>query len=143
MEILGLVDRKKVKSGAVVRQEKAYPVYDEDYAANVDAMRIELEEKHPTLHLVGRNGMHRYNNQDHAMMTAMLTVENIIAGERVYDTWCVNEDAEYHEAGNEGAEKALPAREQVSEDQAAALNSMRDVPERIVEEESEDDRRVA
>lgn len=130
MEILGLVDRNKVKSGAVVRQEKAYPVYDEDYAANVDAMRRELEDKHPTLHLVGRNGMHRYNNQDHAMMTAMLTVENILAGERVYDTWCVNEDAEYHEAGNEGAEKVLPTRE-VTEDQAAALASVREVPGRI------------
>ena len=133
MEILGLVDRKKVKSGAVVRQEKAYPVYDEDYGANVDAMRIELEEKHPTLHLVGRNGMHRYNNQDHAMMTAMLTVENIIAGERLYDTWCVNEDAEYHEAGNEGAEITLPNR-QLTEDQTAALKSVRDVPARVAGE---------
>ena len=132
MDILGLVSPDKVIGGAVVRQEKAYPVYDEDYAANVDAMRAELEDKYPTLHLVGRNGMHRYNNQDHAMMTAMLTVENIIAGERVYDTWCVNEDAEYHEAGDEGAEKALPeGRKPVSEDQAAALNSVRDVPERV------------
>ncbi|QPC98798.1 NAD(P)/FAD-dependent oxidoreductase [Qipengyuania soli] len=133
MEILGLVDRSKVRGGTVVRQEKAYPVYDEDYSANVDAMRRELEDKHPTLHLVGRNGMHRYNNQDHAMMTAMLTVENILAGKRIYDTWCVNEDAEYHEAGDEGAEKVLPARETlpVSEDQAAALASVRDVPERV------------
>ena len=47
--------------------------------------------------MVGRNGMHRYNNQDHAMMTAMLTVKNIEAGARVYDIWNVNEDAEYHE----------------------------------------------
>jgi protoporphyrinogen oxidase len=137
MEILGLLDPKDVIGGAVVRQEKAYPVYDEDYAANVAAMRHELEDKHPTLHLVGRNGMHRYNNQDHAMMTAMLTVENILAGSRVYDTWCVNEDAEYHEAGDEGAEKALPAREtgvqtvQPTADQAAALASVREVPERI------------
>jgi protoporphyrinogen oxidase len=132
MDILGLVDPAKVIGGAVVRQEKAYPVYDEDYAANVDAMRAELEEQYHTLHLVGRNGMHRYNNQDHAMMTAMLTVENIIAGHRFYDTWCVNEDAEYHEAGDEGAHKALPAsRKPVSEDQAAALSSVRDVPERI------------
>ena len=130
MRILGLVDPAKVKGGAVVRQEKAYPVYDEDYAANVAAMRHELEGKHPTLHLVGRNGMHRYNNQDHAMMTAMLTVENILAGSRVYDTWCVNEDAEYHEAGDEGAERALPQRE-VTDDQAAALASVREVPERI------------
>ncbi|MCB2066804.1 MAG: NAD(P)/FAD-dependent oxidoreductase [Erythrobacter sp.] len=130
MDILGLVSPDKVIGGAVVRQEKAYPVYDEDYAANVAAMRMELEDRHPTLHLVGRNGMHRYNNQDHAMMTAMLTVENILAGERVYDTWCVNEDAEYHEAGDEGAEKAIGRRE-VTEDQAAALGSVRDVPARV------------
>ena len=82
MAILGLCEPGDVIGGAVVRQEKAYPVYDEDYAANVAAMRAELEAKHPTLHLVGRNGMHRYNNQDHAMMTAMLTVENILAGKR-------------------------------------------------------------
>ncbi|TIX49017.1 NAD(P)/FAD-dependent oxidoreductase [Alteraurantiacibacter aquimixticola] len=139
MDILGLCKPEDVVGGAVVRQEKAYPVYDESYADNVDAMRAELEEKFPTLHLVGRNGMHRYNNQDHAMMTAMLTAENIIAGERLYDTWCVNEDAEYHEAGDEGDEKSLPARGTVSEDQAAALNSVRDVPERI----ADDDRRAA
>jgi len=133
MAILGLCNPADVIGGAVVRQEKAYPVYDEDYAANVAAMRTELEDKHPTLHLVGRNGMHRYNNQDHAMMTAMLTVENILAGKRLYDTWCVNEDAEYHEAGDEGAEKALPARETIAPtpDQAAALASVRDVPERV------------
>jgi protoporphyrinogen oxidase len=137
MAILGLVDPAKVIGGAVVRQEKAYPVYDETYAANVAAMRHELEENFPTLHLVGRNGMHRYNNQDHAMMTAMLTVENILAGKRIYDTWCVNEDAEYHEAGNEGAEKALPARETLTEDQAAALNSGREVPERLKPDDRE------
>ncbi len=137
MQTLGLCDPDDVIGGAVVRQEKAYPVYDEDYAANVEAMRQELEAKFPTLHLVGRNGMHRYNNQDHAMMTAMLTTENILAGSRVYDTWCVNEDAEYHEAGNEGAQAAIPARETspdsrpVTRDQAAALNSLRGVPERI------------
>ncbi|WP_133366231.1 NAD(P)/FAD-dependent oxidoreductase [Qipengyuania sediminis] len=133
LDILGLVSPDKVIGGAVVRQEKAYPVYDEDYAANVDAMRRELEDRHPTLHLVGRNGMHRYNNQDHAMMTAMLTVENILAGVRRYDTWCVNEDAEYHEAGDEGAAKTLTARESepVSADQAAALASVREVPARV------------
>lgn len=132
MAQLGLVSAEQVIGGVVVRQEKAYPVYDEDYAAHVDAMRRELEATWPTLHLVGRNGMHRYNDQDHAMMTAMLTVENIVAGERIYDTWCVNEDAEYHEAGDEGAEKAIaPARAELTEDQAAALASVREVPERI------------
>ncbi len=152
MDILGLCNPDDVVGGAVVRQEKAYPVYDEDYAANVDAMRAELEDKYPTLHLVGRNGMHRYNNQDHAMMTAMLTVENIVAGERLYDTWCVNEDAEYHEAGDEGAEKVLPAQDSnhaaITEDQAAALNSLRGVPERIKPEaeaakDTSADRKVA
>ena len=133
MATLGLCDPAQVEGGVVVRQEKAYPVYDDSYRENVEAMRRELEDDYPSLHMVGRNGMHRYNNQDHAMMTAMLTVENILAGRRVYDTWCVNEDAEYHEAGDEGAEKALPARETtpVSEDQAAALASVREVPQRV------------
>jgi len=132
MEVLGLVRAEQVIGGAVVRQEKAYPVYDEAYAANVQAMRAELEAAYPRLHLVGRNGMHRYNNQDHAMMTAMLTVENIKAGARVYDTWCVNEDAEYHEAGREGAESAPHAA--LTEDQAAALASVRAVPGRVAPE---------
>ncbi len=130
MAILGLVSADQVIGGVVVRQEKAYPVYDEDYAANVEAMRHEVEAAHPTLHLVGRNGMHRYNNQDHAMMTAMLTVENILAEARVYDIWAVNEDAEYHEAGDEGAEKVLPAQRAPSQDQVAALASVREVPTR-------------
>ena len=124
MEILGLVSATQVIGGAVVRQEKAYPVYDEAYAAHVATMRAELEARYPTLHLVGRNGMHRYNNQDHAMMTAMLTVENILAGRKIYDIWCVNEDAEYHEAGAEGAQAPLTP----SADQAAALASLREVP---------------
>ncbi len=136
--ILGLVSAEQVIGGVVVRQEKAYPVYDEDYATHVANLREELESRHPTLHLVGRNGMHRYNNQDHAMMTAMLTVENIKAEARVYDVWCVNEDAEYHEAGDEGAQAALPnaapahASVMPNADQAAALASVREVPERIV-----------
>lgn len=142
MEVLGLCDPKQVVGGAVVRQEKAYPVYDDDYEANVQAMRAELEARHPSLHLVGRNGMHRYNNQDHAMMTAMLTVENIFAGKRVYDTWCVNEDAEYHEAGDEGAQASIAAREvearRPNADQIAALASLRGVPERIKAEPEAD-----
>lgn len=107
MAILGLCNPEDVVGGAVVRQEKAYPVYDDTYAENVRLMREELEASYPTLHMVGRNGMHRYNNQDHAMMTAMLTVRNIEAGTRIYDIWGVNEDAEYHEAGDEGERAAL------------------------------------
>jgi len=107
MQILGLCDPADVEGGVVVRQEKAYPVYDDEYRENVEAIRDELETAYPTLHLVGRNGMHRYNNQDHAMMTAMLTVRNIQAGRRAYDIWAVNEDAEYHESGDEGEQAAL------------------------------------
>jgi len=122
MALLGLCDPADVVGGAVVRQEKAYPVYDDNYAANVLAMRTELQRLYPTLHLVGRNGMHRYNNQDHAMMTAMLTVRNIEAGEALYDIWAVNEDAEYHEAGEEGQDAA---------GEQAALSSLRSVPGRL------------
>jgi hypothetical protein len=53
------------------------------------------------MYLVGRNGMHKYNNQDHSMMTAMLAAKNIIAGKEIYDLWDVNEDAEYHEGGEQ------------------------------------------
>lgn len=104
---IGLIDPADVVDACVVRQPKAYPVYDEDYAAHVATVRRELERDYPTLHLVGRNGMHKYNNQDHAMMTAMLTVENIRAGARRHDVWRVNEDAEYTEAGVSGAQEAL------------------------------------
>jgi protoporphyrinogen oxidase len=120
MAILGLCDPADVEGGVVVRQEKAYPVYDDSYRDNVEAIRAELEEAYPTLHLVGRNGMHRYNNQDHAMMTAMLTVRNIQAGRRAYDIWQVNEDAEYHEAGEEGAKAALASERLVPQRLQAA-----------------------
>jgi protoporphyrinogen oxidase len=109
---IGLAAENDVVDGCVVRMKKAYPVYDDDYAANVDVIRAELEARFPTLHPVGRNGMHKYNNQDHAMMTAMLTVKNILAGRRVFDVWSVNQDAEYHEDAERGATglRAVPRR---------------------------------
>ncbi len=104
---IGLIAESDVTDACVVRQPKAYPVYDEDYRDNVATIRRDLEGFYPSLHMVGRNGMHKYNNQDHAMMTAMLTAKNIMAGRRVYDIWNVNEDAEYHEAGGSGVKEAL------------------------------------
>ena len=86
---------------------KAYPVYDDVYREHIAIIRRDLEQSFPSLHLIGRNGMHKYNNQDHAMMTAMLTARNILAGERLFDIWQVNEDAEYHEAGASSAHPAL------------------------------------
>ena len=104
---IGLVSAGDITDGCVVRQPKAYPIYDDAYRDNMAMIRLDLEQSYPNLHLIGRNGMHKYNNQDHAMMTAMLTARNILAGEHIYDIWEVNEDAEYHEAGASGAEEAL------------------------------------
>lgn len=104
---IGLIAAEDVVDGSVMRQPKAYPVYDDDYRHNISMIRLDIETNYPTLHLVGRNGMHKYNNQDHAMMTAMLTARNILSGQRRYDVWGVNEDAEYHEAGVSGANDAL------------------------------------
>jgi len=107
LEQIGLATWNDIKDGCVVRQKKAYPVYDDAYRMHVDTIREDIAANYPRLHLVGRNGMHKYNNQDHAMMTAMLTVKNIMAGADLYDIWNVNEDAEYHEAGASGVEEAL------------------------------------
>jgi protoporphyrinogen oxidase len=96
---IGLAREGDVVDGCVVRQKKAYPVYDDDYSEHVATIRQELDRRYPNLHLVGRNGMHKYNNQDHAMMTAMLCAENILADTKLYDLWQVNQDAEYHETG--------------------------------------------
>ncbi len=104
---VGLMDPADIEDACVVRQPKAYPVYDEDYRENVEAVRRDFAEHYPTLSLIGRNGMHKYNNQDHAMMTGMLTAANIIAGTSLYDIWGVNEDAEYGEMGQSGGFAAL------------------------------------
>jgi protoporphyrinogen oxidase len=119
---IGLIDAADVVDACVVRQAKAYPVYDDSYRDNMAMVRLDLETSYPTLHLVGRNGMHKYNNQDHAMMTAMLTARNILAGERLYDIWDVNEDAEYHEAGASGVREALRSERLVPERVKQAAN---------------------
>lgn len=121
LEILGLVDRRDVEDGAVVRMPKAYPVYDAVYAEAVETIRRFVESL-GNLHLVGRNGMHKYNNQDHSMLTAMLAVKNILGAE--YDVWQVNVDEEYHEE--------IGARSSRSDDLAIAASTQPLVPKRIV-----------
>ena len=96
LEAIGLMSSADVEGGYVVRMPKAYPVYDEAYASNVDVLRRWLAAAAPNVHPVGRNGMHRYNNQDHSMYTAMLTVENILT-DAGHDIWSVNVEEEYHE----------------------------------------------
>ena len=91
---LGLIDADKVLDGVVIRMPKAYPVYDHGYKDNVSAIREYLEQI-PNLQLVGRNGQHRYNNQDHSMVTAMYAAENVLGAN--HDVWNVNVEEEYHE----------------------------------------------
>jgi protoporphyrinogen oxidase len=93
---LGICSPEQVFDGVVVRQQKAYPVYDDAYQSHVDVIRDYLLSDLPNLHLAGRNGMHKYNNQDHSMMTALLVARNIATGSTL-DPWKVNADAVYHE----------------------------------------------
>src|SRR3712207_9135113 len=76
---IGLATPDKVKRGYVVRVPMAYPMYDRDYAERVAAIREWLETI-PGLVQVGRNGLHRYNNSDHSMLTAMRAVDNLLRG---------------------------------------------------------------
>jgi protoporphyrinogen oxidase len=99
LETLGLVPASLVESGYVVRMPKAYPMYDATFKANVAILREWLDANVPNVFPVGRNGMHKYNNQDHSMYTAMLSVENIFGAD--HDVWNVNVEAEYHEERDE------------------------------------------
>jgi protoporphyrinogen oxidase len=99
IEEIGLVAASEVIDGCVVRMPKAYPVYDDEYQRHLAVIRRWLALL-TNLELAGRNGMHKYNNQDHSMMTALLAARNIMGMGR-YDTWKVNTDAEYHEEGGE------------------------------------------
>ena len=92
---LGLLGDDRVVDGAVVRVQKAYPVYDEHYKSVVEKVRSWLDG-FENIWTVGRNGMHHYNNQDHSMMTALLATRNCL-GQSDDDPWLVNTDAEYLE----------------------------------------------
>jgi protoporphyrinogen oxidase len=84
----------KVVDGTVIRMPKAYPIYDAEYRDCLDKVR-ETIDPIPNLHTVGRNGMHKYNNQDHSMLTAMMAIWNMQGAK--HDIWEVNTDFEYHE----------------------------------------------
>jgi protoporphyrinogen oxidase len=119
LAVLGLVDAPQVRAGYVVRMPKAYPVYDETYQANVEVLRQWLAAHAVNVHPVGRNGMHRYNNQDHSMYTAMLTVDNMYGAS--HDVWSVNVEEEYHEerANQPGTGRDAPVLPRQALDAAA------------------------
>jgi len=94
LEVLGLVRASEIEDGRVVRMPKAYPVYDSKYLESLQKIKRFISQ-FDNLQVVGRNGMHKYNNQDHSMLTAILAVKNILG--KNYDLWTVNTDQEYLE----------------------------------------------
>jgi len=113
---LGLADPSLVVDGTVVRMPKAYPIYDGEYRDHLEVIRSHIDPIR-NLHPVGRNGMHKYNNQDHSMLTSMMTVWNMLGAG--HDIWSVNTDFEYHE------EQRLERPERPQHRQAAAVASGR------------------
>jgi protoporphyrinogen oxidase len=106
IEMLGLASRADVIDGHVVRVPKAYPIYDSAYRGHLTCIRGHIDNI-PNLHTVGRNGMHKYNNQDHSMLTAMMAVDNMLGA--THDIWNVNTDFEYHEEQRVESEQAQRA----------------------------------
>ncbi len=100
---IGIIDPEQVFDGAKVLVPNAYPMYDSQYKEAVEVLRAYLES-FENLKTFGRNGMHRYNNQDHSMWTGMLSALNLVAGTE-YDVWSVNTEDEYLE---EGSKEAVP-----------------------------------
>jgi protoporphyrinogen oxidase len=123
LERLGLAPRSRVERGFAIRVPKAYPIYDADYADRVQVIRAWLDTI-ANLQQVGRNGLHRYNNSDHSMLTAMRAVDNLLAGGR-HDIWEVNAESVYHEThvADERPYRAAPETPElqtVLEEEAAA-----------------------
>jgi protoporphyrinogen oxidase len=106
LERIGLARATEISDGCVFRVSKAYPVYDADYREHLDTVRA-FVDRFENLQTIGRNGLHRYNNQDHAMLTGLLAVRNLEGGVR-HDLWSVNTEPEYHEeVGVSEAEAAV------------------------------------
>jgi protoporphyrinogen oxidase len=95
VERIGLASRADIEDGCVVRAPKAYPMYDSGYRPHLETVK-QFAAGFDNFQTIGRNGLHRYNNQDHAMLTGLLAVKNAVAGD-TNDLWSVNTDQEYHE----------------------------------------------
>ena len=107
LEVLNIAQASDVEDGAVIRMPKAYPIYDAMYREHLDNIR-DFIDPIPNLHTVGRNGMHKYNNQDHSMLTAMMALWNMAGAS--HDLWAVNTDFEYHEEQRLDEKPAVVAR---------------------------------
>ena len=105
LEQLNLISQDSVLEGYVVRMPKAYPVYDLNYKQNISVIQEWLTKEHSQIYPIGRNGMHRYNNQDHSMMTAVKSIRNILMNQS-NDIWNINVEEDYHEEITK--ERAVP-----------------------------------
>jgi protoporphyrinogen oxidase len=123
LDLLGLAQRGRVVDGAVVRVPDAYPVYDSRYRAQLDTVRGFLDPI-ANLHTVGRNGMHKYNNQDHSMYAAMLTVANLEGA--AHDVWKVNTDFEYQEEQRVSVAESARVRWRAGSQAASPANAAPD-----------------
>ena len=110
LEKLKLIEHGSAEEGYVVRMPKAYPVYDLNYKENIELIKNWLLEEHPNLYPMGRNGMHRYNNQDHSMMSAVKSVRNFVLNEK-NNIWGINVDDGYHEEGV--VERTVPIQKKI------------------------------
>ena len=106
LEKLSLITKDSVLEGYVVRMPKAYPVYDLNYSDNIKNISTWLNKEHKNIFPIGRNGMHRYNNQDHSMMTAIKSIRNILNGEN-NNIWEVNVEDDYHEEVSTGRDAPI------------------------------------
>ena len=131
---LGIIEPDEVEDGKVVRMKKAYPVYDRNYHDSVAIIRQYLKT-FDNLQTIGRNGLHRYNNQDHSMMTGVYAARNILGDD--YDVWSVNTEKEYHEEketkGSLPAERLIPTvvSPDKPEPQAASINAVEKIFARV------------
>jgi protoporphyrinogen oxidase len=119
LQTLGLAKDATVEDGTVIRQPKAYPVYDRDYRQHLDVIQDYLQQ-FENLQTSGRNGMHRYNNQDHSMLTALLAAKNLL-GEK-HDLWNVNVERSYHEDFTKEEWKQVSSSEEDNDLTAVASN---------------------
>jgi hypothetical protein len=108
-EQIGLARADEVRDATVVRMKKAYPVYDARYRHNVDLIAAYLRG-FENLQTIGRNGLHRYNNQDHSMLTGILAARNVLGESN--DVWSVNTEMDYHEEERrgDGGDRLVPRR---------------------------------
>lgn len=104
LEQIGLAKASDVEDGVVYRVPKSYPVYDADYAEHLAVVRGFIDG-FENLRTIGRNGLHRYNNQDHSMLTGLYAVRDLLFGEK-HDLWAVNADKSYHEQVSEQEQRA-------------------------------------